>query len=627
MNSTPAESSSTQMLCEDLRSTRLIIFSLFLFSGISGLIYEVVWSRMLTHVLGTTTYAVATVLAVFMGGLALGSWLFGRYADRPGINGLRLYAYLELLIGAFAIALPVFLLLSDVIYQVIFPLVESSFVGLITLRVLLAAIVLIAPATLMGGTLPVLSKFLVKSRGKAGLDIGTLYAINTLGAVIGCFVAGFFLLELLGTRGSLFAAAALNFAVGIAAFTAAKRTPANPTEPEALAQEPDSPYAPWQIKLALVLYAVSGMAALMLEVLWTRSLIYFTSVDLWAFTAMLTTFLSGLGIGSLVMARFAAAIKRPMLVLGIIQLLAGIAAAASIPLFGSLFGALEWAEGFVETRGNLSGKIATKLFASFFIMFVPTLLMGAAFPLISSVYVGAKKKIGRGIGALYALNTVGAIAGSILAGFILIPVMGIENSILLGASLFVAIGLVIIVASPVGRRPSTKMVGVAAFLLAGLVWANASFKGQYMVYKSRIFKQGIDNELVFAHEGVGASLVVFENEFGTRILNINGITTAIRNYMDMQVHRMLSHLPMLMHPDPKKVLVVGFGMGSTPWGCTQHPVDRVDVVELLRSEKKAASHFSDINHNVLDHPKLNFIEGDGRNYLLGTRERYGKSVV
>jgi spermidine synthase len=620
---TPAPDDPTPSINSNPGRTRLIIFSLFLFSGVSGLIYEVVWSRMLAHVLGTTTYAVATVLAVFMGGLALGSWLFGRVADRPNTNGLRLYAFLEILIGVFALALPLLLWLSDRVYQIAFPAVEDSFAGLVTLRVLLAAIVLIVPATLMGGTLPVLSKFLVKSKGRAGLDIGTLYAINTLGAVVGCFLAGFYLLELLGTRGSLNTAAALNFAVGIGAFVAAKRAPAQTGDIAPEVEPYTSPYAPWQIKLALVLYAISGMAALMLEVLWTRSLIYFTSVDLWAFTAMLTTFLFGLGLGSLLMARFAASIKRPMLALGLIQILVGLSAAASILLLGSLFGALEWVDGFVPSRGSLGGKIATKLFASFFVMLVPTLLMGAGFPLVSAIYVGAREKVGSGIGVLYALNTVGAIAGSLLAGFVLIPAMGIENAILFGSSFFVAIGLILVVASPIGRVPSPKAALITAALLAAVVWANTAFTGNPVVLKSRFFKaEGSGHTLVFEHEGVGASLVVLENPGGTRLLNINGITTAIRNYMDMQVHRMLSHLPMLIHPDPQTALVVGFGMGSTPWGVTQYPLEQVDVVELLRSEKKAAPYFSDINHNVLSNPKLNFIEGDGRNYLLGTRKRY-----
>lgn len=613
--------------------TRMIVFALFLFSGASGLVYEVVWSRMFDHVLGTTVYAVATVLAVFMGGLALGSWLFGRYADRSLVSGLRLYAWLELGIGLFALALPWLVQLTDRLYVVVWPAVWQSFSGLMTVRVLLAALVLLAPATLMGGTLPVLSRFLVRSQVRAGADIGALYAVNTLGAVVGCFLAGFFLLEWLGVRGSLYAAATLNFGVAGVAFLwsrSAGSRAASVSAVEPTVETPSGPrYQPWQVRLVLILYALSGFSALALEVFWTRSLMYFTSVDAWAFAAMLSAFLLGLGLGSLVMARFAARLRHPMRWLGGLQILAGLTAAASIPLFQELYGALAWIAGAFDDPATLTVKIVTKLGVSLLIMLVPTLLMGAAFPVVTGIYVGARRAVGRSIGLLYALNTVGAIGGSLAGGFALIPLVGLEASILLGASTFVVIGVVALVASGHGRiRLGPALAGLV--LLAAVGATNYAFvsgrfglQAEPMVLKSGLFRdQSEGYSLLFAQEGAAASLVVLENRRGTRVLNINGVSTAFDNYMDMRVHRMLSHLPMLAHPAPRNVLIVGFGMGSTPWGCTQHPVDRVDVVELLRSETMTAPYFRAVNHDVLSHPRLRFIEGDGRNYLLGTRERY-----
>ena len=281
---------------------RALVLGLFLFSGVSGLIYEVVWSRMFVLVLGSTVYAVSTVLGVFMGGLALGSWLFGKVADRPGANGLRIYGWLELGIGVFGLLLPTLIHASDVIYRAAWPGVSDSFVGLLALRVLLVAMILIVPSTLMGGTLPVLSRFLVRSRRRTGLEIGILYAINTLGAVLGCFIAGFFPLEYLGIRQALLTAAVLNFAVGAAAVLWSRRAAAA-TAGEMPEEAPSNVrrYTPAQVRLALILYAFSGFAALALEVLWVRSLMYFTSVDTYAFTAMLSAFLCGIGLGSLIM--------------------------------------------------------------------------------------------------------------------------------------------------------------------------------------------------------------------------------------------------------------------------------------------------------------------------------------
>lgn len=597
---------------------------LFLFSGASGLIYEVVWSRMFSLVLGTTVYAVATVLGVFMGGLALGSWLLGSYADRPKTNGLRVYGWLELGIGGFALLLPLLMYLCDVIYRAAWPSVSDSFTGLLLLRIALVAMILIVPSTLMGGTLPVLSRFLVRSRERTGREIGSLYAINTLGAVVGGFTAGFFLLEALGAHGTLLAAAAMNFIVGGLALRWA-RGAAMPPVAEAEPQTEGSPASACtrgQVRIALVLYAFSGLAALALEVLWTRSLMFFTSVDTYAFTAMLSAFLTGLGLGSLIMARFVQRVRNPLLVLAVIEVLIGLSAAASIPLFGLLYGALESLFQAMP-EASLITKITTKMFCSFFVMLLPTLLMGAAFPLVSSIYVGAQQRIGRGIGTLYALNTVGAIVGATVAGFFIIPILGLQHGILLFSSLFVLIGLLLwITAASSARGRSIALVGSAAALVV-TVAVNLQFTGRPAILDSAYFKADGDlHELIFYDEDADASLAVLENSVGTRLLNINGITTAINNHMDMQVHRMLSHLPVLLHPDPKLVLVVGFGMGSTPWGCLQHDVERVDVVELLRAEKETAPLFADVNHGVLDHPKLNFTVADGRNHLLATRETY-----
>jgi spermidine synthase len=601
-----------------------LILALFLFSGVSGLIYEVVWSRMFVLVLGSTVYAVSTVLGVFMGGLALGSWLFGRLADRPGASGLRLYGWLELGIGVYALVLPLLMGASDVAYRGVWPLVADSFAGLTFMRVLMAAFILTIPAALMGGTLPVLSRFLIKTRERTGREIGGLYAINTLGAVAGCLLAGFVLLEWLGVRGSLLAAAGLNLVVGTLALAWSRRVSGG--SGGGVAEAPPANvrrYEPWQIRAALVLYAFSGLAALALEVLWTRSLMYFTSVDTYAFAAMLAAFLTGIGVGSLLVAPFVSRVRHPLLVLGGVQLGIGLTAALSIPLFSLLYGLSDGLASLLPPATLLS-KIVTKLSLSFLVMLVPTLLMGAAFPLISAVYVGARQQVGRGVGTLYALNTVGAIVGSVLAGFVLIPLVGLQQGIMLCASLYVLLGMILVATAPRRRGPRTVAVAASVVGAVVVVALNVRFDGQPMILQSAYFKNREKaHRLVHYHEGASASLAVLENPAGVKLLNINGITTAINNHDDMQVHRMLSHLPLLMHPSPRLALIVGFGMGSTPWGCCQHPeLERVDVVELLRSERETAPMFEDVNHGVLDHPKLSFIVGDGRNYLLATRERY-----
>lgn len=610
-----------------------IVILIFLFSGVSGLIYEVLWTRMFSLVLGTTVYAIATVLGVYMGGLALGSWFFGKIVDRPGANGLRIYAWLEGAVGVFAFILPLLIGLSDQIYRLLWPLLSQSFAGLMALRLILVVIILIIPTTLMGGTLPALSRYLVRTRGRSGREIGTLYAVNTLGAVIGCFITGFFLIELLGVRMTLTTAALLNLTVALVAFylsgraqLKAPKIQTQKTKPKKTKRiELKTEYSPFQIKAVLWLFAVSGFTALALEVLWTRSLMYFVNIDTWAFTAMLTAFLGGIGVGSLIMARFAQKIRRPLTALALVEILIGITAALSIPLFGLLHSASSPEILFASSGNSLLSQIISKLSCSFLIMLAPTLLMGAAFPIVCRIYVGDRQEVGHRTGNLYALNTIGAILGSVGAGFVLLPLMGnIQRSILLASSLYTVIGLLLLVLTVEGGRARIRAKVFVATGLVALFLINILFSGQPVIKISRFFKEqpGLF-KLLYFREGPDASLSVLEKANGTRELNINGQSTAFTNYMDMQVHRMLSHLPILLHPNPQKVLIIGFGLGSTVWGCCQHSeVERVDVVELLKDEKNTAPFFDEVNHGVLNHPKLEFIQGDGRNYLLATREKY-----
>jgi len=604
-----------------------VVILLFLFSGISGLIYEVLWTRMFSLVLGTTVYAVATVLGVYMGGLALGSWFFGRIVDRPGANGFRLYAWLEGAVGIYAFILPLLMDLSDEIYRMAWPFLSESFAGLMALRLGLSVIILIVPTTLMGGTLPALSRYLVRGRDRSGIEIGTLYGVNTLGAVIGCFVTGFFLIELLGVKMTLTTAAILNLTVALLAlyFSGRSHPQVSEIRQREKTTEPTVEYSPRQIRAVLWLFALSGFTALALEVLWTRSLMYFVNIDTWAFTSMLTAFLCGIGVGSFIMARFAERIKKPLLTLALIEILIGVTAGLSIPLFDLLHSTRNTGFWLIFGSNILLSQIVQKLFCSFLIMLAPTLLMGAAFPLVCRIYVGNRNQIGRTTGTLYALNTAGAILGSVGAGFVMLPLLGnIQKSILLSASLYVVIGLFLLIVATEKSRARLRLRLSAATGLAALVLLNILFTGQPVIKLSHLFKDqpGLYT-LRYLREGPDASIAVLEKAAGPRELNINGHSTASTNYMDMQVHRMLSHLPVLLHHDPKKVLVIGFGMGSTVWGCCQYSeVERVDVVELLRDEKETASWFEEINHGVLDHPKLKFIQGDGRNYLLASREKY-----
>lgn len=598
-----------------------LVLALFAFTGATGLIYELVWVRMLTLVLGATVHAVSTVLAVFMGGMALGSWFFGRMVDRRPRRSLRLYGALELAVGLYALATPLLMGVTDTVYRAAWPALSDSPLGLSSLRVGLAALVLIVPATLMGGSLPALARFAVRDAASTGARVGALYSWNTLGAFVGCLACGFVLLELLGLRATLWVAASVNLVVGVTALVLGGR--AKPTgaakadaAPSGFVSAP-SP-SPSRVRLALVLFAATGALALAVEVLWTRSLMYFVSIDTWAFAAMLAAFLAGIGLGGLVTARFVDRLRDPLLALGFLEVLIGLAAAVSLPMLRAIHEHDLIAAWLGGARPGLAAKLLQKLLPSMLVMLVPTLAMGAAFVVFSRVYVAARRAVGRGVGTLYALNTLGAIVGSLGAGFALIPWLGVQRAILAVAAAYVAVGCVLVAAARSRSLAGAAGAGVLAAVAA--VWLPA----EPIARLGPEFRGGRAGtwRVLHTHEGADATLAVLENRNGTRALEINGVVTAVDNYMDLQVHRMLSHLPMLLHPDPDRVLVVGFGMGSTVWGCCQYDVDRVDVVELLRHERVSARYFEHVNHGVLDHPRLRFLHGDGRNLLLGTRERY-----
>lgn len=606
-----------------LPPSRALVLVLFWFTGFTGLVVEVLWTRMLGLVLGTTIWAAATVLATYMGGLALGSWWFGRRADRGDVDGLRLYGWLELGAGAYAIALPWLVAVMNAVFVAVWPLVLDSRLGQVLVRVVLAMLLLLPPSVLMGGSLPALSRHLVRADGRAAATIGTLYATNTFGAVLGCFLCGFVFLEAFGIQRTLLLAGTINVIVGGLAIRIGRGAHAIAAE-ERDTRVPGPRSTPQRV--VLIAFAAAGGIALALEVLWTRALLYFVNIDAWAFAAMLTAFLTGIAIGSWVASRFADRVRDPAAAFGALLVMLGLSSAASLLLLSRLhdsFGAL--GDGGAFANVPLLEHVRHKLGQSFFVMLAPTLLMGATFPLVSRVFVDARTGVGRGVGALYAANTIGAIVGSLAAGFALVPWLGVRAAILLAASLYVAVGTLVLAfaaATPRFRRAARIAApGVAALLVA----VNLAIDGGTLIHDSAWFKRedvAGRFRVLFYEEAPDATVSVLEKDIGTRELNINGQSTAFDNYRDMQVHRMLSHLPLLLHPDPRRCLVVGFGMGSTVHGTNLHQPEVLDVVELLATERRTAPFFASVNHDVLSDPRVHFVVGDGRNHLLGTRARY-----
>ena len=618
-----------------MRYIKPIVWLIFILSGASGLIYEVIWMRQLTLIFGSTVFATSTVLTAFMAGLALGSFYFGRKIDESTQSPLRLYALLEAGIGGFCLVWPLILGALSALYVLIHRNVTSEFYTLSLMRFVLTFGVLLIPSFLMGGTLPVLTRFFVKRLEQLGTNVGILYALNTFGAVIGCVAAGFFLIEFLGVRNTLFVGVAINFAVALVAFALARsEQQENATEEQEVRIHDgqasdknkvmdDTP----STNLVLWAIGISGFCALAYEVLWTRILVFFLGSTTYAFATMLAAFLFGIALGSLLFARWVDRVTRTLGILGIIQLGIGLFALVLMPAFEELYG---MSRAFQSTFG---GGRFWAFFSCFLVMSVPTFLMGATFPLVTKIYTGRAHQLGRSIGNVYAINTVGSILGAFCAGFILIPLLGIRPSIVLMVALNTGIGCVLVLKrSTNGAEKGNVALGNSLLqgLGIGMPILNAGLAGillftlnQPLFLKSAIFKtQRPGDTLVDYNEDVDATVTTLKDNEGVYRLYVDTNQAADASRWDSPSHRVIAHLPLLLHRRPKRALVVGFGMGLTSYSITQHRV-HVDAVELSSGVIAAAQkHFTHVNQNVFDNPLFRYTLNDGRNHILMTKTKY-----
>ncbi|MXV76602.1 tetratricopeptide repeat protein [Candidatus Poribacteria bacterium] len=607
-----------------MRYIKPIVWLIFIFSGASGLIYQVIWMRQLTLIFGSTVFATSTVLTAFMGGLALGSYYFGKKIDESTQSPLRIYALLEAGIGAFCLVWPLILTVLGALYVLIHRNITSEFYTLSLIRFVLTFGVLLIPSTLMGGTLPVLTRFFVKRLEQLGTNIGILYALNTFGAVIGTVAAGFFLIEALGIRWTLGVGIAINFAVAAIAIVLARKALATEAdEPQEETQQLESEDVTHQPERFLVLWAIgiSGFCALAYEVLWTRIMVFFLGSTTYAFATMLAAFLFGIALGSIVLARWVDRIKQPIAIFGIAQLGIGLFALILMPAFEGLYG---MSRAFQSTFG--ASRFWT-FFSCFLVMCLPTFLMGASFPLVTKIYTGSARQLGKSIGNVYAVNTVGSILGSFCAGFILIPLLGIRPSIVLTVALNSGIGCLLILRSGWQTETGKSLlqgIGVGMPILnAGLAIILLLTVNQPLFLKSAIFKtQRPGDTLVDYNEEVDATVTTLKDDEGVYRLYVDTNQAADASRWDSPSHRVIAHLPLLLHPRPKRALVVGFGMGLTSHSITQHGV-QVDAIELSSGVLSAAQkYFTHVNENVFENPQFNYKLNDGRNHILMTKTKY-----
>jgi len=606
----------------------LAIAVLFFMSGMTGLIYEVTWTRMFTAIFGNTTYAVSAVLTAFMGGLALGSFIIGKFIDKKH-HLLKIYGILELGIGLSALLMPLLLHILNEFYTISYQHLHFSVWQLLIIKTAMSLAVLLVPTFLMGGTLPVLSKFIVGQIRQSGTRIGLLYAVNTLGATLGCFLTGFLFIKVIGVTRTIQVAAAINFFLAATFFILGVFLDSHKIEEsrKETNEKRDAFILPSKHnKLILIGFALAGFVSLSYEVLWTRLLVFKLHTTVYAFTIMLATFLIGIGLGSLIFSVIdkLGIVKNYYTTFGIIESLIGLFGLLSILLFGlfepitALWETTSWHEHVVQ-----------HILLAGIIMIAPTLLMGIAFPLVSRLYTRNIKNVGTSIGKIYSANTTGCIFGSLLTGFLFVETLGTQKSIVLISLIALIVGTVIlgsqfltIPGSSTSKRVS--LILLPLFWLAGLGFI-LIIPGNFLFRYYNIGEKEVNSKvkILSAYEGVECITTVHRYPDGNRVISTGSINVAGTDFTLRTTQKLQAHIPMLLHPDPKEVLQVGFGSGETSYILTTYETARVDVVEISKGVLKTASkYFRDLNQGVIHNPKFRTIIMDGANYIALTKRKY-----
>jgi len=615
------------------------IIGLFTLSGACGLIYQVIWSRLAVLVFGSTTHAIATVLGVFFLGLALGSFLAGKYENKFR-HPLALYGWLEIGIGVYAALFHLILDGAQQLHHLVFPLIYDVPLLLTATRVLVAAIILLPPTIMMGATVPLIGAFLTRSPRHVGKDFGLVFAFNTLGAAAGSFLSAFFLIPAIGLRTTAWVAAALNLAIGILSLLWARsghvlvkheRTEAAAAvSPGTLALVSDR-----QAYAAFVAFALTGFLGLVYEVAWSRALVLVFGSSVYAFATMLTTYLVGLAFGSMVMGRWVDRIRNPLLAFIVVQAIVGIAVFASTLAIGQL---PEYFINYFRVDTPWRTIMLLEFAVCFAIMFVPAFGSGMLFPLVARIFMGQRQfRIGRTIADSYAINTVGCILGSFAAGFILIPLIGIEMTLLLGAgvNLLIAAGLIAFLHDwQLSRRLAAISVMIVA-AVAGVVWLKSwqplEMNSGVYIYGDPLsrMEKGIstfveENHLLYYREGHSDTVAVLESPRG-RFLRVNGKTDGgflKSGRSDNYTQSLLGLLPLLYNPQAEQALVIGLGTGMTLEGVHASPAVNVDCIEISSAVAEAARYFDEANSRVLDSPRVHLRLLDGRTWLAAMPKKY-----
>ena len=615
-----------------------LLYLIFFLSGATGLVYEVIWVRLTGLVFGNTAHAIATVLGAFMAGLALGSWKLGQQSDKLA-RPLRGYGILEICIGISAALVPIAFRSLDTVYWAIAPSVETLPGGSAAIRFIASFIVLVIPTFLMGGTLPMLTRFFTENVGEVERKVGLLYALNTFGAALGTMVAALYLIPEQGTTRTTLIIASINIAIGVFSIWLDSRAVNQPVEEsgetssqsEAL-ETNSTTLSPTAARLVLLTLAASGFVSMTYEVAWTRALASLMGSSTYAFSIMLVTFLTGIALGSTYVSR-----RRPAVgigTLGLIQL--GVAVGGFIFLAGYVVAPYVILALVRALSYSFPAIVTTQFVVCSLLMIVATLFTGATFPIASQMASSRLTVLGRTVGNIYSINTVGAILGSLVAGFVLLPLLGTERTLLAGLFLNAALALLLLSEGAAGKRmevpnwAAVVLLAVATLSMrGGIFWHRDMMDRGVLIYAQEfdrrpelsIAEHYADTDVVYFEEGNNASISVRKGE-DYLALRTNGKVDA-SNRDDMMTQLAVAYLAGFYHPSPKDALIIGYGSGVTVGAATAIPeLQNIDCLEIEPAVFQAGSFFSSINRKSYENAKVHVTYNDARNFMNMTRKQY-----
>jgi spermidine synthase len=610
------------------------VLLLFFCSGATALIYEVVWSKYLSQMFGSTIYAQTVVLAVFMGGLAIGNRWFGAKSDRLP-RPIRTYGFVELAIGLYAFFFPDIFAAADKIFVTIGGAVLEHSLALLAIKGGLSLALLIVPTVLMGGTLPLLASFLQRTSLDAGRRSARFYSVNSLGAVFGSAVAGFYLVQNWGMVASLQLSALVNLCIAACAILLSRRLEADARPLQEPAPAEDSPSTDVALKWASVLVALTGGISMGLEVLASRSMALLFGSSLQSFAIVLIAFILGISLGSALIASRRVGKSNCTTVVTVLLL----AAALWIGLL--VFNIESWVEAYRVLRSGLARTTTGYVFHQFLaagiamlVLGVPAAMIGAVLPLLIRGASEGAVDLGRQVGRLLTWNTLGAVIGVLLTGFVLMPRLGLRNAFLALALGLAAAGLL---AS--WRQQLRRLVfgsgAVAATLLAFMfvgnegwrhVMSSGVFRAREMEVNHATMKLRKEHIKIYFYEDAPDATVDVEQGDGIGApadlgLRLNGKTDA-SSRVDLCTQLLIGHIPMAACPDAKDVFILGLGSGITGGAVLGHPIEHLTIAENCEPVVRAAQYFEKLNRGVLTNKLTKICTEDARTILKLSPKKY-----